>query len=50
VKSLKTGLRGWNDYEQPLVDAQGRPVDIDDADALFATRLRPEQIDPRRRA
>lgn len=50
VKSLKTGLRGWNDYEQPLVDAQGRPVDIDEADGFFATRLRPEQIDPRRRA
>lgn len=50
VKSLKTGLRGWNDYEQPLVDARGQAVDMDDADVFLATRLRPEQVDPRRRA
>jgi len=49
AKSLKTGLRGWNDYEQPLVDKAGRPVPIEVADEYFATRLRPEQLDPRRR-
>jgi rhodanese-related sulfurtransferase len=47
--SLKTGLRGWNDYEQPLVNAAGEPVDIDEADAFFATRLRDDQVDPARR-
>jgi rhodanese-related sulfurtransferase len=47
VVSLKTGLRGWNDYEQPLVDADGRPVDGDAAEALLAPRLRPEQRAPR---
>jgi rhodanese-related sulfurtransferase len=41
--SLKTGLRGWNDYEQPLVDHAGEPVSIDDADEYFAPRLTPEQ-------
>ncbi len=46
VKSLKTGVRGWNDYEQPLVDARGRPVDIDDADQFLASRVRPEQMGP----
>ncbi len=32
VVSLKTGMRGWNDFEQPLVDAAGKPVDADTAD------------------
>lgn len=46
VVSLKTGVRGWNDFEQPLVDAQGRPVDIDTADELMASVVRPEQRRP----
>jgi len=44
--SLKTGLKGWNDFEQPLVDAAGNTVDLDDADAYFTPRLRPEQLGP----
>ncbi|NEV61752.1 rhodanese-like domain-containing protein [Thiorhodococcus minor] len=47
VVSLKTGLRGWKDYEQPLVDAEGKSVDLDDADVYFTPRLRPEQMRPR---
>ena len=43
VYSLKSGLRGWNDYEQPLVDNNDNIVDIDDADDYFSTRLRPDQ-------
>ena len=27
VASLKTGVRGWNDFELPLVDDTGLPVD-----------------------
>jgi rhodanese-related sulfurtransferase len=46
--SLKTGLRGWNESEQPLVDAQGHAVSIEDADLYFTPRLRPEQLGPRR--
>jgi rhodanese-related sulfurtransferase len=46
--SLKTGLRGWNDFEQPLVDAEGQAVAIDDADAYFTPRLTPEQLGPKR--
>ena len=49
VVSLKTGLRGWKDYEQPLVDRGGSPVDLDDADDYFTTKLRDDQIDPGRR-
>ena len=30
VRSLKTGLRGWSDYEQEMVDADGQPVPGDD--------------------
>ena len=47
VRSLKTGLRGWNDYEQALVDTHGKEVDIDDADEYFTPRLRPEQFAPK---
>jgi rhodanese-related sulfurtransferase len=47
VRSLKTGLRGWNEFEQPLEDTTGKRVEIEDADAYFAPRLRPEQVDPR---
>ncbi|MDP1899987.1 MAG: rhodanese-like domain-containing protein [Rubrivivax sp.] len=47
VVSLKTGVRGWNDFEQELVDAgQGR-VDTDTAEPLLETRVRPEQMRPR---
>ena len=50
VVSLKTGLRGWKDYEQPLEDREGNPVDLDDADEYFTTHLREDQMDPARRA
>jgi rhodanese-related sulfurtransferase len=46
VVSLKTGVRGWNDFEQPLVDAQGRSVSTDEAEPLLAARVRPEQRRP----
>ncbi len=44
--SLKTGLRGWNDYEQPLVDGEDRPVELELADEYFTPNLRPEQLGP----
>lgn len=47
VVSLKTGMRGWNDYEQPVVDAVGNAVDGDSADEQLAPHLRPEQRKPR---
>ena len=46
VTSLKTGLRGWNDFELPLVDGDGNPVDIDDADDYFSKGPRPDQMEP----
>lgn len=47
VVSLKTGLRGWNDYEQPLVDKSGNPVDLDAADDYFTPKLREDQLSPK---
>lgn len=47
VKSLKTGLKGWTDYEQPLVDNNNADVDIDDADEYFASKVKPEQMRPK---
>jgi rhodanese-related sulfurtransferase len=46
VVSLRTGVRGWNDFEQPLVDAAGNAVDGDSAEQQLAPRLRPEQRRP----
>lgn len=46
VASLQTGLRGWKDYDQPLVDGEGRDVDLDDADIYFTPQVRPDQLRP----
>ena len=46
LSSLKTGVRGWNDYEQPLKNANGSEVDIDDADEFLASRIRDDQKRP----
>ncbi|QKT04029.1 rhodanese-like domain-containing protein [Ectothiorhodospiraceae bacterium 2226] len=49
VVSLKTGLRGWHEYEQPLVTPDGRVVDEAAAEAYFTPRLTPEQLGSSRR-
>ncbi len=46
VVSLATGLRGWNDAEQPLVDGDGGPLDADSAETLLSSRLRADQKRP----
>jgi rhodanese-related sulfurtransferase len=46
VYSMKTGLRGWNDYELPMVNAEGRVMPVEYGDELFTTRLRPDQRHP----
>ena len=45
--SLRTGLRGWNEYEQPLADRDDQPVELDNADEYFTAKLRPEQLKPK---
>jgi rhodanese-related sulfurtransferase len=47
VVSLRTGIRGWNDFEQPMEDEAGTPIDADQGDELLAPRLRPEQRKPK---
>ena len=39
VSSLKTGLRGWNEYDLPLVDMEGKPIDPELGDRYFANKL-----------
>jgi len=46
VASLKTGLRGWNDYELALYDTEDNEVDIDNADEYFSAGPRADQIQP----
>jgi rhodanese-related sulfurtransferase len=50
VVSLKTGLRGWKDYDQALVDGEGSEVDLDDADVYFTPQVRDDQMRPKDRA
>ncbi len=47
VFSLRTGLRGWNDYEEPLWSSAGALVDEGEADDYFTVKLRQEQKAPR---
>ena len=46
VCSLKTGMRGWKDYDQPMVDKDGNDVDLDYADEYFTAKLRDDQHKP----
>jgi len=47
VASLGNGVRGWNDFDQPLVDEAGNAVDGDSAEEKTAPHLRPEQRKPK---
>jgi len=44
VKSLKTGLKGWNDSELALQDIQQQAVDIDYAEQILTPPVAPEQL------
>ena len=46
VASLKTGVRGWNDYDQPMVDKDDNEVDPDDAEAFLENHVRDDQKAP----
>ena len=47
VVSLKTGVRGWNDFEQPLVNGEGRALEADEGERRLMPHVRPEQRRPR---
>ena len=46
VSSLKTGLRGRNEYDLPLVDMEGKSVDAEIGDRYFANKLLDYQRKP----
>ncbi len=46
VASLRTGLRGWNDYEQSLINKHGNEMDLDAVDELFLAKVSPAQLGP----
>ena len=35
ISSMKTGLRGWNDYELPLYDLEQKELDPDDVEEML---------------
>ena len=39
VKSMKTGIKGWNDFELPLQNGQGQHIDTDVAEAILIPML-----------
>lgn len=49
VKSMQTGLRGWNDYELPLKNAQHEIVDPDDVDEMLNAGFCSKLMHPNRR-
>ena len=46
VVSLKTGIKGWNDYDQPLFDSDDKEIDGDDAWKLLNQPIRENQKSP----
>ena len=45
VRSLKTGLRGWNDYEMPMVRQDGEDQAIEaNVDKYFTAQVREDQL------
>ncbi len=49
VASLKGGIKGWNDFDLPLLDTADKPVDPDEADEDLTAKVREDQLDPARR-
>ncbi|ACF45091.1 Rhodanese domain protein [Prosthecochloris aestuarii DSM 271] len=50
VVSLKTGLRGWNDYDEPFEDGSGVGVSPSVADSFFLSGVRPDQTSSHERS
>ena len=48
VQSMKTGIKGWNDFELPLQNSHGKVLDSDEADDILKPRLRPDQVPPQK--
>jgi len=44
ITSLKTGVKGWNDSDSPLIDKTGADADADWADGFFNPPVRDDQL------
>lgn len=49
VKSMKTGIRGWNDYELPLINAKKELLDPEQVDELLTAGFCSTLMHPDRR-
>jgi len=49
ISSMKTGLRGWNDYELPLYDLEQNQLDPDDVDEMLSAGFCSSLMHPDRR-
>ncbi len=49
ISSMKTGLRGWNDYELPLYDLEKKELDPDDVDKMLSAGFCSTFMHPDRR-
>lgn len=46
VLSLKTGMKGWNDSEYPMVNGWGRPVSVEEGDLFFNKPVTKDKLGP----
>ncbi len=44
VRSLKLGIKGWNDNDFAMIDAAGKTADIDKADEWLNTPVPAENL------
>jgi len=44
VMSLKTGLKGWNDFEQTLISEKQEKIDIDAAEQFLNPEIKAQQL------
>lgn len=49
VQSMQTGLRGWNDYELPLINAAQKTLDPEEVDGLLSAGFCSTLLHPDRR-
>ena len=49
IASMKTGLRGWNDYELPLYNLEQEQLDPDDVDVMLKAGFCSTLMHPDRR-
>lgn len=47
VNSLKTGLKGWNDFEQALIDEKQENIDIEVAERFLNPKIKDKQLAPK---